>query len=237
MELIDRIKWVLSLKKRARQTPGFRSSLSSYASPDVTFGENVRLWGGTKLTNASVGRFTYFAGTKASNITVGAFCSIGPGTRLGGMGDHPISMLSTHPVFYSTLEQCGESFADRDHFNEYKRTAIGNDVWIGANVVVLDGVTIGNGAIVAAGAIVTKDVPAYAIVGGVPAKVLKHRFAEADIERLEQLQWWNAPVEQLRECAALVRNGNIDGLEKKLGAPARESNPHASAPVPAVSGY
>jgi acetyltransferase-like isoleucine patch superfamily enzyme len=171
--ILRRIKWLLRKRRLGRQLAGFGAGILSYATEDVLFSEYVRVYGATTLANASIGRHTYFYGSKAANLTIGAFCSIGPGTRLGGMGTHPLNMLSTHPVFFSTRKQSGQTYVSQNYFEEYRSTTIGNDVWIGAHALVIDGVTIGDGAAVAAGAVVTKDVPAYAVVGGVPARIIK----------------------------------------------------------------
>ncbi len=93
--------------------------------------------------------------------------------------------------FYSTRKQCGATFADRDYFDEQSDISIGNDVWIGARVFLIEGIHVGDGAIVGAGAVVTKDVPAYAVVGGVPAKIIRYRFTQEQIEYLLELQWWD----------------------------------------------
>lgn len=104
------------------------------------------------------------------------------------------------------------TFSDKNYFEEIKVTHIGNDVWVGANAIVLDGVSIGNGVIVAAGAVVTNSVPDYAIVGGIPARVLRMRFCEEDIERLNELQWWNLSISELIRIAPLMRMNNVQML-------------------------
>jgi acetyltransferase-like isoleucine patch superfamily enzyme len=150
---------------------------------------------------------TYIAeGTSVGFTEIGAFCSIGPNVSLGGLGWHPTDRLSTHPVFYSSRLQAGTTFVEQgnefDNEKELPHTKVGNDVWIGAGCIVLDGVTIGDGAIVAAGAVVTKNVPPYAIVGGVPANVIRYRFDIDTITALLKWRWWELSNDELQPMAA-----------------------------------
>ena len=105
---------------------------------------------------------------------IGKLCSIGDNVRIG-LGIHPTHLRSTHPAFYSPQGNWDIKPTIQEKITEYKKVYIGDDVWIGTNAMILDGVTIGSHAVIAAGAVVTKDVPEYAIVGGVPAKIIKYR--------------------------------------------------------------
>lgn len=167
---------------------------------DSKLSDNVAVYQRTALANVELGSFSFVAErSQLSSVKVGRFCSLGP-EFLGGYGDHPTNFVSTSPVFYSTANQCGTSFSERDCFQERQEIVIGNDVWIGARVFARDGMRIGNGALIAAGAVVVDDIPDYAIVGGVPAKVIRYRFDERTIEDLLQLEWWNWPEEKLRQA-------------------------------------
>ena len=162
------------------------------------------------LNQVELGSFSYVGRAAVlDEVTIGRFCSIGPRTLLGA-GDHPADRLSTSPAFYSTRKQANVTFAAETSYVERKRIVIGHDVWIGAHVFVRDGVSIGNGAIVAAGAVVTKDVEPYSIVGGVPAKVLKSRFAPEHVKALERLEWWNWPEAKLRAGQPLLARGDVE---------------------------
>lgn len=153
--------------------------------------DNVSISRDTTLKNAEVGAYSYISyGGHLGHTTIGRFCSIGP-YLICGFGQHPVDFVSTSPVFYSSRKQCGLTFANADYFKETAETSIGNDVWIGARVFIKDGVSIGNGAIVAAGAVVTKNVPDYAIVAGVPAKIIRFRFPLETIRQLNHIAWWN----------------------------------------------
>ncbi len=140
------------------------------------------------VAEAEIGRYTYFGrNCIVMNAKIGPFCSIAPHCRIG-LGSHPAHFVSTSPLFYSTVGQVnGEVWVDRNYYGEFTPVEIGANVWLGADVTVLDGVTIGEGAICAAGSVVTKDVPPYAIVAGVPAKIIKYRFDEKIIAELLKL--------------------------------------------------
>ncbi len=174
-----------------------------------TLADHVELQRQASATDARIGRFSYVGRRTYLNlVSIGAFSSVGPAV-LAGLGDHPSDLGSTSPAMYSTRGQCGGSFATVDCFPERRPIAIGNDVWIGARAFIRDGVSIGDGAIVAAGAIVTRDVPPYAIVGGTPAKVIRFRYSEDIVARLLATAWWTWTDDRLRDAQPLLASHHI----------------------------
>ena len=171
--------------------------------------DRVSVYSGCRITGTSIGRCSYVvAGGLIHLSRIGRFCSIGP-SILCGYGEHPTDFVSTSPVFFSTQRQCGTTFADRDYFEEVRPIEIGNDVWIGARVFVRDGIRIGDGAIVGAGAVVVKNVPDYAIVGGVPARLIRMRYENDIIDWLLKTQWWNWSDSELRQAQPLFAQNDI----------------------------
>ena len=180
--------------------------LYNFLSEDVT------------VINSTMGDCSYLGkATLIQNVTIGKFTCIGPSVKIG-LGNHPLKdFISIHPIFYSLAGQAADlTFADRQYFTEYMPVTIGHDVWIGANVVIPGGITIGNGAVIASGAVVTKDVPAYAIVGGVPAAVIRYRFPQETIEQLQQWEWWNKDIDWLKKhFRDMQQVNNIELLMKQ----------------------
>jgi virginiamycin A acetyltransferase len=130
--------------------------------------------------------------------SIGAFCSIAEGVMITDK-NHPTQLVTTHPILFS--REYG--FVESERLaalteGKNRRVEIGNDVWIGTKAIILPSVRIGDGAIVAAGAVVTKDVPDYAIVGGVPARIIRYRFDEATIAKLKATKWWEWPDEKIK---------------------------------------
>ena len=147
-------------------------------------------------------------------LIIGKFCSIACGTKfLMNCGNHTLHSLSTYtfPLFGEEWEH---KMNVKDSWDNKGNITIGNDVWIGYEAVILSGVTIGDGAIIGTRAVVTKDVPPYAIVGGSPAKVLKKRFSDDIIEKLLKIKWWNWPVEKIARSLEYIQSGNLFQLEK-----------------------
>lgn len=161
-------------------------------------GRYVKIHHLAKVTNCEIGDFSYVANYANLNVChIGKFCSIGSYVK-AGLGRHPTKhWVSSHPAFYSLGNQAGIRFPSGHSFDESTQITIGHDVWLGANSIIIDGVNIGNGAIVGAASVVTSDVPAYAVVAGVPARIIRYRFAERDIQFLESLKWWDRDLEWL----------------------------------------
>ncbi|QMU27568.1 CatB-related O-acetyltransferase [Adhaeribacter radiodurans] len=167
-------------------------------------GANVRISKYSYCYNSQIGSYTYFSGYNLIvNSNIGKFCSIGLFVSICP-GKHPTStFVSTSPVFYSLHKPTFSSF---QAFNESGGVEIGHDVWIGSNSIILDDVKIGHGAIVAAGSVVNRDVEPYAIVGGVPAKLIKKRFSDETIDKLLNSKWWEQSDDWLRDNCQSMQN-------------------------------
>lgn len=166
------------------------------------------------LFHTKIGKYSY--GPICRNHpyieSIGAFSSFAPGTDV--THNHPIKYLSTHPMFYAgadlenfleySCHQRSSWYFDgvqprRDKFDPFKRVKIGNDVWLGKNVTITNYANIGNGVIAGAGSIITKDVPDYAVVVGVPARIIRFRYSPEEIEMLNKIAWWDWTDDEIRE--------------------------------------
>mgnify|MGYP004527534365 CR=1 FL=1 len=157
----------------------------------------------------------YHYPVNGDRLKIGKFCSIACGARfLFNSANHAMRSLSnyTFPIFY---EEWGLDSKDiRDAWDNKGDIIVGSDVWIGYEAVILSGVTIGDGAIIGARAVVTHDVPPYTIVGGVPAKPIRRRFDDDTAERLLRLRWWDWESDKIARSIAAIKSGDIEALEQ-----------------------
>jgi acetyltransferase-like isoleucine patch superfamily enzyme len=159
-----------------------------------------------KIVNTSIGRYSYIgSGCFINNTQIGHFCSISWDCSIG-LASHTMSYISTSPIFTERHNGTGYSWSSISIDNTPPLVIIGNDVWIGTKVIILSGVTIGDGAVIAAGSIVTKNVAPYSIVGGVPAKFIRFRFDEEIINNLLIIKWWDKPDSELKSKINLFQD-------------------------------
>ncbi|MGO3742668.1 type B chloramphenicol O-acetyltransferase [Kerstersia sp.] len=182
--------------------------------------------------NIRVGRYSYYSGyyhghsfddcarylmpdrDDVDKLIIGSFCSVGTGASfiMAGNQGHRYDWVSSFPFFFMQEEA---AFAQAS--NAYQAagdTVIGNDVWIGAEAMILPGITVGHGAVIGSRALVTKDVAPYAIIGGNPAKTIKMRFPDQEIAMLLEMQWWDWPLEHIKAAMPLLCSADIAGLHQ-----------------------
>ena len=203
-------RFYLRLKYRGRSVhldKGSNITTSSRFGGHNYIGERVRFDG-------SLGFGSYIGADSAISGQVGKYVSIGSMVNVV-KGSHPTKgFVSTHSAFYSTQNRVDLSYCKEPCFCEFQYAdpeskapvLIGNDVWIGFGATLLEGVTVGHGAIIAAGAVVTKDVPPYTVVGGIPAKEIRKRFPQETVEKLLDFCWWDKDPQWLAQHSESFRN-------------------------------
>lgn len=173
---------------------------------NTILGDYVSIERNNLILDSTIGAYTYTGPfDMIFKTSVGKFCSISYGVTIGPP-EHDYSKLTTHPFIYDKRFNFFETEELLKVSKFDKSCNIGNDVWIGCNVTILRGVKIGNGAVIGANSLVNKDVPPYAIVGGVPARIIKYRFTTTQIEKIQSLEWWNWSIEEIRKNKDLFLN-------------------------------
>lgn len=181
---------------------------------EVEIGRCCEILGPSSVEYTVLGDYSYIGqGCMIADATIGKFCAIAANVRIGAP-NHPIDRPSLHRFTY-----CPEYYApgvERDHcFFERRRAdkvTIGHDVWIGHGAVLLPGITVGDGAVLAAGAVGTRDVTPYTIVGGVPARPIRQRFAASIADRLQRIAWWNWPFDLIMERLGDFQSSDIEAF-------------------------
>ena len=214
MGLINSLASLVSIKKLTHKHVSFTAIWDTSTS----FTKYTHVLRGSRMNHVKVGKYSRIGiNCKLTNVVIGNYSCIGENCVLG-VGQHPTNFLTYHSIFYKK-----GNWGWHDDwikfpvgFKEQAQITIGNNVWIGQRVVVMDGVTIGDNSIVATGAIVTKDVPPFSIVGGVPAKIIKTMFNEEIRSRLQEIQWWNLPDEEITKVINLfhIPNPTIDDINR-----------------------
>ena len=145
------------------------------------------------------------------NLTIGRYCSIADKVEILLGGDHRLDWVSTYP-FAAMQGLFPASKAPTNFHASRGDVTIGHDVWLGSGCMILSGVTVGHGAVVAARAVVTRDVPPYAVVAGNPARIVRHRFDEATVAALLDAAWWDLPHAEVSRLVPLLSSGDVAGL-------------------------
>lgn len=195
---------------------GFLINLFKYKISKLSLIDNnskihkkAKIYRGCQIFNSTIGAHTYIAPNSSVIYSrIGKFCSISKNVYIG-LPKHNFNVLSTSPLFLSKNNALKTSWVKKNYFEEFETVEIGNDVWVGMNVMIKGGVKISDGAVIGAGSIVTKDVPPFAIVVGNPAKIIKYRFSPEIIEDICSIEWWNMNDRTILNNIKLFRNENF----------------------------
>ena len=197
----------------------FNPAVSLFAKIDnkSKISHKAKVYGNVQVTHSTMGDYSYIGGnSRIIHADIGKFCSIAGETKIG-MGTHTLDKISTSSIFTEAKNGTKHSWVIESTVNPFRRVVVGNDVWIGVRTMVMGGVKIGDGAVIGAGSIVTKDIPPYAVAAGVPAKLIRYRFPQEQIDALLAHPWWNLPEDKLKERIKLFQNSeNIDEIINEL---------------------
>jgi acetyltransferase-like isoleucine patch superfamily enzyme len=185
------------LARLQKKYPNCHFYPGSYVDESSVLGNYNVIFNNTSIINSVLGNHTYVQrNSMIINSDIGKFCSVAMGIHIG-LVQHATTYVSSHPAFYLQNTPLAKTFSKSDLFSTTARTIIGHDVWIGQNAMIMSGVKVGTGAIIGAGCVVTKDVPEYAIVIGMPAIIARFRFEENIRIALLKTEWWNMSDEWL----------------------------------------
>lgn len=232
MMVLDKSLKFLDGKKNGIEFGNAKVEIGAYgAKKNVVIETPVILRGGS-FDVSSIGAFTFSNGNSVFRYvnTIGRFCAISENVVIG-LPEYDTKNLTTHPMFdidsamyrsyyeyssnYPSYAVIKKNMRENRNKKHDKPVEIGNDVWIGKQALILRGVQIGDGAVIAAGAVVTKDVPPYAVVGGNPARIIKYRFEQSIIDRLEAVKWWDYGPEILKDIDITKIESALDEIEKR----------------------
>lgn len=216
--IVDFIRCMLSPVKRLVNRNcciGLNKSVKVMYGVDLQntkFDENAFIAHHASCVDVSIGRFSSVGRySKIRLAEIGKYCSISWDTTIGAV-EHPLDRISTCALTYKSEY----SVVNKDKYYPQKKTIIGNDVWVGCNVVILSGVHVGDGAVIGSGAVVTKDVSPYSIVAGVPAKEIRKRIEPDLIPKMQELEWWNWDVEDIKNNVDLFEECITEKLIDRL---------------------
>lgn len=182
-------------------------------SPDTFFTSRNPAYAAHRIGTWTYGSPDIPRGDEGATLTVGKFCSFADEVKILTGHEHRIDWVSTYPFGVAFPGAKGLPFPARTKGN----VVIGHDVWVGTGALILSGVTIGNGAVIGARSVVTHDVPPYAVVGGVPAQVIKFRFDASTIEALQRVAWWDWPEPKIQEALPLLMSDDVRGFLARYG--------------------
>jgi acetyltransferase-like isoleucine patch superfamily enzyme len=196
-------------------------SIFTRLNNNTIIGKQCVIYKGVRIRNSQIGDATYISiNCFLDNAIIGKYCCLASNIRVIAATHPTRKFVSIHPAFFSLSKQSGFTYVKKQLFNEHlyvrdtkTSVIIGNDVWIGYDVKIIGGVEIGDGAIIATGSVVTKNIPPYAIVGGIPANIIRYRFTEEQIRFLNDFKWWNRSAHWIQQNAHYFSDINTFILE------------------------